>query len=50
MIAKLQKKIATNKKTISDLTELAIQAYDQRDEAQSKIQVNMSTICRKGGG
>ena len=38
MIAKLQKKIASNKKTISDLTELAIQAYDQRDEAQSKIQ------------
>ena len=38
MIAKLQKKIATNKKTISDLMELAIQAYDQRDEAQSKIQ------------
>ena len=38
MIAKLQKKIASDKKTISDLTELAIQAYDQRDEAQSKIQ------------
>ena len=38
MIARLQKKIAVNKKTISDLTELAIQAYDQRDEAQSKIQ------------
>ena len=38
MIARLQKKIATNKKTISDLMELAIQAYDQRDEAQSKIQ------------
>ena len=38
MIAKLQKKIGGNKKTISDLMELAIQAYDQRDEAQSKIQ------------
>ena len=37
MISKLQKKIAANKKIISDLTELAIQAYDQRDEAQSKI-------------
>ncbi len=37
MISKLQKKIAGNKKTIADLTELAIQAYDQRDEAQSKI-------------
>ena len=37
MIAKLQKNITINKKTIADLTELAIQAYDQRDEAQSKI-------------
>lgn len=62
MIAKLQKKIAANKKTIADITEMSIQvrlnheikarnvcvsnfcylldlqAFDQRDECQSKIQ------------
>ncbi|XP_059086891.1 coiled-coil domain-containing protein 63-like [Tigriopus californicus] len=38
MISRLQKKIAVNKKTIADITELAIQAFDQRDECQSKIQ------------
>ena len=38
MIAKYQKKISANKKTIADITELAIQAFDQRDECQSKIQ------------
>ena len=38
MIAKYQKKIQANKKTIADITELAIQAFDQRDECQSKIQ------------
>lgn len=38
MISRLQKKIAANKKTIADITELAIQAFDQRDECQSKIQ------------
>jgi hypothetical protein len=37
MIAKLHRKIAANKKTISDITEMAILAFDQRDEAQSKI-------------
>lgn len=37
MIAKLHKKIAANKKTIADITEMAILAFDQRDEAQSKI-------------
>jgi hypothetical protein len=37
MIAKLHKKIAGNKKTIADITEMAILAFDQRDEAQSKI-------------
>ena len=37
MIARLQKKIAGNKKVIADITEMAILAFDQRDEAQSKI-------------
>ena len=37
MIAKLHRKIAANKKTIADITEMAILAFDQRDEAQSKI-------------
>lgn len=37
MIARLQKKIAGNKKIIADITEMAILAFDQRDEAQSKI-------------
>jgi len=37
MIAKLHKKIAANKKTVADITEMAILAFDQRDEAQSKI-------------
>ena len=31
------RKLNANKKTIADFTELAIQAFDQRDEAQSKI-------------
>ena len=30
--------LAANKKTIADITEMAIQAFDQRDECQSKIQ------------
>jgi len=37
MIARLQKKVAGNKKVIADITEMAILAFDQRDEAQSKI-------------
>ena len=37
MIARLQKKIAGNKKVIADITEMAILAFDQRDESQSKI-------------
>ena len=37
MIAKLQKKSAANKRTIADITEMAILAFDQRDESQSKI-------------
>ena len=37
MIARLQKKIAGNKKVIADITKMAILAFDQRDEAQSKI-------------
>ena len=37
MIARLQKKIAANKKVVADITEMAILAFDQRDEAQSKI-------------
>jgi len=45
MISKLHKKIAVNKKTISDITEMAILAFDQRDEAQSKISAfQVSTI------
>ena len=47
MIARLQKKIAGNKKVIADITEMAILAFDQRDEAQSKItalQVNILFI------
>ncbi len=38
MIARLQKRIAANRKTIGDITELSIQAFDQREECQSKIQ------------
>ena len=37
MIARLQKHIAGNKKVVADITEMAILAFDQRDEAQSKI-------------
>ena len=37
MIARLQKKVAGNKKIVNDITEMAILAFDQRDEAQSKI-------------
>ena len=37
MIARLQKKVAANKKVVADITEMAILAFDQRDEAQSKI-------------
>lgn len=37
MIARLQKQIAGNKKVVADITEMAILAFDQRDEAQSKI-------------
>ena len=37
LIAKLQKKSVTNKKIIADITEMAILAFDQRDESQSKI-------------
>lgn len=33
-----RQKIATNRKTIGDITELSIQAFDQREECQSKIQ------------
>jgi hypothetical protein len=49
MIAKLHKKIAANKKTIADITEMAILAFDQRDEAQSKItafQVKLNQFFR----
>ena len=45
MIAKLHKKIAANKKTIADITEMAILAFDQRDEAQSKITAFQVYIC-----
>ena len=37
LIAKLQKRSVTNKKIIADITEMAILAFDQRDESQSKI-------------
>lgn len=37
LIARLQRKIAANKKVVADITEMAILAFDQRDEAQSKI-------------
>ena len=30
--------ISANRKTIGDITELSIQAFDQREECQSKIQ------------
>ena len=33
-----REKIASNRKTIGDITELSIQAFDQREECQSKIQ------------
>ena len=37
LIAKLQKKSVANKRIIADITEMAILAFDQRDESQSKI-------------
>ena len=37
LIAKLQKKSQANKRIIADITEMAILAFDQRDESQSKI-------------
>ncbi|CAB4061738.1 unnamed protein product [Lepeophtheirus salmonis] len=37
LIGKLQKRISTNKKMVYDITEMSIQAFDQRDESQSKI-------------
>lgn len=36
-ISKLQRKLGQNKKTVADITEMAILAFDQRDESQSKI-------------
>ena len=37
LIAKLQKRSVTNKKIIADITEMAILAFDKRDESHSKI-------------
>ncbi len=50
MIAKLHKKIASNKKTIADITEMAILAFDQRDEAQSKITAFQVELIKSGKG